>query len=700
MTFIGPILAAGAGLGGLLPVLPFALLATVAVGRARWFKVFGPVLLYDLVRTARRSRYVLIRCLYAGLVVVLLLWMYLIWAMDFRHRQPTPRDMAVFAESFFGMLVGFQFVAVVLLTPAYVGGAVAEEKERRTLEYLLATDLANREIVLSKLASRLINLAMLVVAGLPVLGFVQLMGGVDPNLVLTSFAATGLTLLSLGALSIFNSVNVKRARDAIVLTYLGTLAYFVLSFMSLVLLDRSLGIASWPSTDEWTSPVTVETLVGWFCAGNVFVQMSHVAEAMWRGGRLDQVLAEVLTKYAVFHGTVALACGTAAVLRLRSVALKQTYGKAARVPLLRRFIGRPPVGDLPMIWKEVFAEPGLRFHWGGRILLALLALASFTPAAWILAEHFSGAFFTGYVRPWDHLREEMNIWMRFVATTVGCLTLLGVAVRAAGSVSGERDRQTFETLLTTPLDSDAILFGKWLGSVLSLRWGLVWLGLIWLLGLATGGVSPFALPLWSAGWLVYAAFLAGLGLWFSTVSRTTLRANIYTLLVIVAAGFSHWLIYMCCIPLYLFGSPSGNFGRDLEWLLKFQAFSLTPPATLGFLAFRVDDFTHTSHNEGLELLVCCVIGLFIYAVAAGALWGSTSRRFRMVTGRSPTRAKRAPPASDRPRPRSPAEPPPQLKGAVLVSEERDADAADVLPAEDEPGNNPGGSRPPPGPSSD
>src|SRR5438094_417338 len=88
-------------------------------------------------------------------------------------------------------------IGFLLATAAYTAGAISEEKEHRTLEYLLATDLRNREIVLGKLASRLANLALLVVAGLPVLSLLQFLGGVDPDLMLATFALTGLTMASL-----------------------------------------------------------------------------------------------------------------------------------------------------------------------------------------------------------------------------------------------------------------------------------------------------------------------------------------------------------------------------------------------------------------------------------------------------------------------------------------------------------------------
>ena len=60
----------------------------------------------------------------------------------------------------------------VLLTPGAavaIGLYEAYAKERKTLEFLFATDLKNREIIFGKLAARILTLLMYVVAGLPVL---------------------------------------------------------------------------------------------------------------------------------------------------------------------------------------------------------------------------------------------------------------------------------------------------------------------------------------------------------------------------------------------------------------------------------------------------------------------------------------------------------------------------------------------------
>src|SRR4029077_13348998 len=124
-------------------------------------------------------------------------------------------------------------------------------------------------------------------------------------------------------------------------------------------------------------------------------------------------------------------------------------------------------------------------------------------------------------------------------TGVAFLLLLGVAVRAASSISSERDRQTFDALLTTPIDSSTILWSKWLGSVMSFRLGWAWLALIYGMGLLTGGLNLFALPMLLAAWFVFAGVSAIIGLWFSMTCRSTMRATVLTLFTTVALNIGH-----------------------------------------------------------------------------------------------------------------------------------------------------------------
>src|SRR5262249_21346198 len=157
--------------------------------------------------SSRRGEPIAHRCLYAGLLACVLLVSYWRWFPDLDLADPmrslslrNAHDRAHFAESFFAGFMVLQFAVVLLLTPTYTAGAIANERERRTLELLLVTDLSDGEIVLGVLTSRLARLLLLVLTGLPVLSLLPLLGGVDPRLVLTGYAATTVLTLSLGSL--------------------------------------------------------------------------------------------------------------------------------------------------------------------------------------------------------------------------------------------------------------------------------------------------------------------------------------------------------------------------------------------------------------------------------------------------------------------------------------------------------------------
>jgi ABC-type transport system involved in multi-copper enzyme maturation permease subunit len=600
----------------------------------RWaglFPFFGPVLVFDLVRSARRKRYFFARILYAATLAIILFWGYFIVYTEHRG-ELTSNRMAVFSSQIFYTFMLVQFALVSLLTPAYTAGAIAEEKDRKTLPFLMATDLRDREIVLGKLMSRLLNLSLFVLTGLPILSFLQFVGGVDPDLLLSGFAATFLTMLGLASLSLFNSVLAKKARDAIVMTYVLAVAYIALSSLSwlLLLLPLPPSWTSFPSTSSWTSPVTLVDLVGWFNAGNLAAALVQIFAELNRGtGRLDLLVPKLLRNYALFHLLLSLLCLGWATYRLRPQALKE----ASEVPRIRRGIlrlmPRPRVGQWPMIWKEVFVERGFRLHWLVRIVVGVLIIASFLPVAGIVI-NFSGFSRSTWGDPWQRFREAINVWERFAATGVSCLMLVSVAVRAAGSISGERDKQTFDELLTSPLGSDAILCGKWLGSLCSVRWAWLWLLAIWCTtGLALA-IHPLAILLQIMAWCVYAAFLTNLGLWFSMTCRTTLRAIVWTLASALGLAFGHWLIWILLIPLLL-----GRNTLSLDWLAKFQT-GLTPPFAMA-ISFSFSLFAEDRSDFGrewIEFVAYGLLGVGFWLIAALILWGLCSSRFRELTGRS------------------------------------------------------------------
>src|SRR5262249_35783023 len=109
--------------------------------------------------------------------------------------------VARLGERFFWTLSFVQLLAVLLVTPALTAGTIAEEKEQRTFENLLTTDLANAEIAFGKLTARLLFMAGLLLAGLPALTLCVWLGGVSAVDLLAVLAITAIMLLETGALS-------------------------------------------------------------------------------------------------------------------------------------------------------------------------------------------------------------------------------------------------------------------------------------------------------------------------------------------------------------------------------------------------------------------------------------------------------------------------------------------------------------------
>jgi ABC-type transport system involved in multi-copper enzyme maturation permease subunit len=615
------------------------LVALAFLSRRGWFRLFGPVLFYDLIRVARRSRYISLRCVYAVALLLVLYWQY----VDLMtNRRPAPRVllltqkgsawtaqsqtnlMAEFAERYFNIFMVLQFSIVVLLTPIYAASSIAEEKERKTLEYLLATDLSNREIVLSKMVSRLANLSLTLMTGLPILSLVQFMGGVDPDLVLAGFAATIATMVSLGALSTLLSVYARRPRDAILFTYLGLAGY--MGFGALIYPIRS--SPAWSTATLTYGSLTLGDLEEGFNAGNLPLVLYDLHSAWSRGTSLAGLIAGLLKGYLIFHLAIAAIFAAWAVLRLRFIALTQTTEKRKSAALRRRPRIRPRLALKPMVWKEVFVEPGFRLHWMGWAVVGLLVLISLLPAFWIGARYLSGQVtssgrsgFSGFLVT---SASDLNFWMRTTGSIVACLLLLAVAARASTSISGERDRETLDALLASPLQSHDIIFGKWLGSLLSVRWGWLWLWLIWGMAMAGGAMEPLAIPLFMITWLVYASCFAGVGLWFSIACRTSLRATLWTLSTVVLAGGGHLGLLMCCLPV---NALRQTFGNELAGL----QLAITPPMVLYWVANA-----GMNPNDDLVILIS-FFTLFLWALAALFLWTITRSRFRRITARMPYR---------------------------------------------------------------
>jgi len=493
----------------------------------------GPIFWIDLVTFSRRARYFFLRAIYAA-VLLLVFWSVYVSVTRWRDVSNI-QTMAALTSAFF---VGFSFVqmiAVLLVGPAMVAGTIATERERRTIEYLFTASLSNTEIILSKLASRIVQMLFFLLTGLPILATAMLLGGIAPEALVVVYVVTFCTLVSVSSIAMALSVWTPKARDAIMRVYL----------LLLVLLLGPVLLAALAPLDPVFYTTYIAPATNWMFEMHPLGVLGQAGEIA--SGATPAAAWDLVGKFALGQGVLSLVLVVGSILTLRWAHLRRV-GRGNRPPRLQFQLWRPAIGEQPMIWKELFAaSAGSRLGWLGRVLVGILIACVLVPAILGFAQAATSP------QSWA-VRS-------FVATTVGlsgavlCGMLLLVALRAAGSITSEKERDSWDSILGTPMSAREIIAAKVLGSLWSVRHMLWPVGIIWALGVMLDGAMIGAAVSMSLAFAVLAVFAAVVGTFFSLGSRTSLRAMGATLGVMLFLGGGYML---CCMPVMIAGSGGGE----------------------------------------------------------------------------------------------------------------------------------------------
>ena len=138
----------------------------------------GPVFAYEWLTASRRWQGYALRSL---LVLLLLLGLSAVWLGSHDGAgELSIRQQAEIGRGFYAVTTLILLGLVGLAAPAATAGAICLDKARGNLTLLFATDLTDAEIVLGKLAARLVPVLGLIACAAPVLALATLFGGVDP----------------------------------------------------------------------------------------------------------------------------------------------------------------------------------------------------------------------------------------------------------------------------------------------------------------------------------------------------------------------------------------------------------------------------------------------------------------------------------------------------------------------------------------
>ncbi|MCI0379117.1 MAG: ABC transporter permease subunit [Gemmataceae bacterium] len=478
----------------------------------------------EWLNACRRGRHHMIRHVYVGVLVLEVLFYLFSWfarvqAVDQRS-EIAPWNITVERAWYFWQFFAYQhFFWILISTPAFVAGAVADEKTRGTLELLLTTDLTRTEIVIGKWLGQVAQVLVFTMPAWPIFVFLTFAGGLQPGTLLVLGLDTLILIMTLAAGGILTSVWARKTSTAVLLLY-G-------SFAAVLYLLAS---------GDWLAHIGFHSFEQ--------VNRQSAGHDWWSPGWLWGWAAGV---------AVVLCCLCVATLTLRR-AFERFLSAVPRMPRWLAWLRRPPVGDQPLRWKERFVGQVAIFAWLRQL-----------PRRWAIALVFVlgvALFLILESKP------ETYFYHGLVMMT---LVSLFVAVRASGAISGEREKHTWDSLLMTPLEARQLVRGKLWGIIDSARpYFLAYLipALLWSARGELWGLFCTVFC-WLASWgLLY--YYGASGIYWSVQSTTTYQSLFKTL----SKGTGHLLK-----AAMTFGLPTTAFfaGCVASILLRFggaRAFNL------------------------------------------------------------------------------------------------------------------------------
>lgn len=502
----------------------------------------GAFLRRERVTLARRGTAIFDRCavvVLAALVVAGCAVAWDGWGWD----RASVAGGARFALVTFAGVVASQLVLALGLVPAVVGPSIASERDRKSLDSLLATRLSASEIVLGKMGAGLLRYVNGLVALVPVVTLMVYLGGIDGRLVLLAALGVVSTAVALASLAVVVSAFARTASRAVSWSVAIAMMWMCLPQAVVVFLPRL-----WPSAAPWVVPVAVRVLdsspLGLVLALSGVVPRGGPAVAFPRMVALQMAASAGLVLWAIAR----LRPASRAAHDAESRAMSRRYFRA-------RWRPRPACGDDPVLWHELHTGRLVSgaAMWVGRLYFLFWIGLVVYGISWFVWPAFGELFRDGYgpapgtaevpeVNPIARVivgkvmglpadpapgqaRPELNHVSRVVTGCLNVLFVLMVAGAAAESVAGERERDTWLGLIATPLTGREILRAKMIGSIWKARWVGASMLVLWVVGLLAGAVHPLGFAAALGGLAVSGWFLAALGVFASLRSRDRAQAH-------------------------------------------------------------------------------------------------------------------------------------------------------------------------------
>ncbi len=578
----------------------------------------NPILVRVVYGGSRRPRHLWLRVGYLGaLLFVVLFSLVLTW------RSGSLAELAKGASQTFKWASTAQLMLMCFLAPVFTASAITQERDAQTFNILLATPLSSAQIVLGSLASRLYFVIMLLLSGLPIFLMTMVYGGVTTRQIVESFALCASTAILTGALAIFVAMIGVGTRRTIFSFYLLIALYLLAIYL----------LGAWGRTWIESAPANVKGLkMSWLTPFHPFLALDVALNKIQAPSPGHLTGYGSISRYALANPSAFYVFWTtmlSLVLVVLSMFFVRRGAKSGEAKFLSNFLDRfrrqapgertrPPrtVWANPVAWREATARAS-----SGALLRWAIIIGGLIGSAVLLMDYLGGGLPSG----------DVAMWLAGITAVQVAIALLIATNTAATSMTKEKESKTMDMLLTTPLTSKYILWGKLRGLV-SFAAPLLAGPILVLLVFATFALFRKESPpvVWmetalelGALLVVYTALACVIGLRFSLTSRTNVSAVMSSVgLVIILGGLAS------IIGLMMVDNSRGEFGAFLAPFTPYTSINyLINP---GALFSSPKEFAEGASAVRMAALIGCLIAIASYAFVVWRWYVGLVRDFDMT----------------------------------------------------------------------
>ncbi|MCS7190918.1 MAG: ABC transporter permease [Fimbriimonadales bacterium] len=200
----------------------------------------NPVIGRELRVRVRVGKAYLLQAAYLAFMILVVALAYE-WVVGDAVNLRNPFEMQTALMGFYRVVTGTLIALIVLIAPALTANAITLERERKTMDLLLATPLTARHLLTGKLVASFAFIVLLLALTLPVSAVSVLLGGISFADLLKAYLIIASSALVLCGIALFTSAYARNSTLAVLWSYVRVGAFLLLTGFLLSLQEAAVG---------------------------------------------------------------------------------------------------------------------------------------------------------------------------------------------------------------------------------------------------------------------------------------------------------------------------------------------------------------------------------------------------------------------------------------------------------------------------